>query len=43
MPRHRNFRLFERPRSYGFEQFDELMRLLRAAVPDTEVFPTLEN
>lgn len=37
MPRHRDFRLFDRPPSYGFEQFDELMRELRAALPDTDV------
>jgi len=38
MPHPRDFRLFERPRSYGFESFDELMRELRAALPDTDVF-----
>lgn len=39
MPRARDFRLFERPRSYGFEPFDDLMKRLRAAVPDSHVRP----
>lgn len=38
MPRPRDFRLFERPRSYGFESFDDLLKRLHAAVPDTAVF-----
>jgi len=38
MPRPGDFPLFDRPPSYGFEQFDELMRRLRAAVSDTDVF-----
>lgn len=37
MPRHRDFRLFERPSTYGFESFDDLMKRLRAAVPDSDV------
>lgn len=38
MPRQRNFPLFERPRSYGFERVDELMEALRAGLPDINVF-----
>lgn len=37
MPRLHDFRLFDRPRSYGFESFDELITRLRAAVPNAEV------
>lgn len=37
MPGQRDFRLFDRPRSYGFESFDDLMSRLRAAVPDSNV------
>lgn len=37
MPRQRDFLLFDRPRSYGFESFDDLMKELRAAVPDSDV------
>lgn len=38
MPRPRDFLLFQRPRSYGFESFDELMRELRGALPNAEIF-----
>jgi hypothetical protein len=37
MPRSRDFRLFDRPRSYGFESFDDLMQQLRAAISAPDV------